>query len=388
MVKFFFVLALSVFCLRQTAGQEVDLGGFRSVLAEITRQDGGYSIRIDMISVQLFSPAANKTVNSQLAAIYSLNALAKMLNKKQLSAEEHSMVSYKMADGRFIAVFDTRGISSKVQVSSRNTENVMPQNSLTSIKLDDDLFSKKADWLYIVRAFFDHLSNEIEQANQEPGKKARDQMVAAVEKQLVEGSKLILKQVENDLQLFSHERESILPLLSRLQKQLYVNLTKVSNKSEDFPTPDKYFTNIRIKPKYKDYLLSQHMLMKAGGTKAIRTGKGKYLLVSVGSAPVKGLTPRHRINQKRVARAKAIAELLKRKGVEVSTVSVTKEKLHIENNGGKQEIVENIAQYFNLNQEEASGVIRSLPEIGSWYSWDTKMYFIALGKFFTVSKRK
>ena len=125
--------------------------------------------------------------------------------------------------------------------------------------------------------------------------------------------------------------------------------------------------------------------MKLGGARLFRIAPNKYFLVTIGSATVKGNTPRSRIKQRKIAEARAVAELLKMTGVKVSTLEISKEKITVVKNGNKEEIVEDLEEYLKIDQEDADGWVQMLPEIGSWYSKDKNTFYISLGKFFVIS---
>jgi hypothetical protein len=139
------------------------------------------------------------------------------------------------------------------------------------------------------------------------------------------------------------------------------------------------FTQVRLDAHFESYLTANPILMEFAGAKIIKLSDGRKLILSVGTTPVKDNTAQDRLRQRTVCKQKALAAILTAtEGVEVYTsIKINEQTLiTIENGKEKGHSVEDVLE---ITQSTASGIVQSLPTIGTWYSNDGGIFCLAIG---------
>ncbi len=147
-------------------------------------------------------------------------------------------------------------------------------------------------------------------------------------------------------------------------------------------------TDFTSDEKYKDAILSEPFLLTEGGIRII-TYEGKKYMFAVGMTPVKADIPPEKkateiLRQKKVAKAKAVSELIKfTESTVESKESYSREKTVTEDDTGRKSITVNKTtkqEYI----EQAKAVIKMPQVIAEWKTSEGGVHCAAIG--FVISE--
>ena len=148
------------------------------------------------------------------------------------------------------------------------------------------------------------------------------------------------------------------------------------------------FSNIDIEEPYREYLLAARMLMEYAGTKFIKLEDGRIVTISVAMTDVKGNSPKERMRQRKVCRAKALKSFLEEtKGIKVVAFSRTKDETRVVVEDGVETGTSSF-EFLDLTLTEAEGWVQSMPVVGTWMSKDGAFFYLALGKILDAPAKK
>lgn len=138
------------------------------------------------------------------------------------------------------------------------------------------------------------------------------------------------------------------------------------------------FSEVDIEDAFYPYLTARKYLMKTAGVKEFRTPDKKRIIVCVVSTPNKGENGSAFAQMVKVCRIKAQVELLKADGYELSACTKVENRI-IQVSDGKKEKIKSLSSFLDVAEENVSGVVRTWPVIGTWFSKDRKEFYLAIG---------
>lgn len=147
------------------------------------------------------------------------------------------------------------------------------------------------------------------------------------------------------------------------------------------------FSGVAIDPPFGDVLEKNLLLMEIGGAVIIVNPDGSRLAVAVGQVAYDGNAPaQQRLNKNRVARQKALRELVARTSpIRIVHREQFEEKSRIETVDGGRQRGEAIEEYLSVTASEFEAVVKDLPVVGRWYSANGDILYIAIGVEFPAS---
>ena len=143
--------------------------------------------------------------------------------------------------------------------------------------------------------------------------------------------------------------------------------TKMDKKvTYDMEGEEPFLSLLRISP----------ILSRNGGVRGFHVGKNNKALISVASALLKG----SRAKAERIAQLKAVRSLLgHRKGIQLSSVEYLSDQEQLRlNKGGEQHVM--LSQFLSVQEEQVSGIIKSLPVVATWEEPKGQVLYVAIGK--------
>jgi hypothetical protein len=142
------------------------------------------------------------------------------------------------------------------------------------------------------------------------------------------------------------------------------------------------FTAVMIDPPFDAVLGKNQLLMEVGGAKIVVNPDGSRMVIGVGQVAYdKQAPPQQRLNKERVARQKALRELVAQTSpIQVVHRERLEEKTRVETLAGGVQRGEAIEEYLSVTTSEFEAVVKDLPVVGRWYSADGSILYIAIGK--------
>ena len=139
------------------------------------------------------------------------------------------------------------------------------------------------------------------------------------------------------------------------------------------------FSQVRIEAPFDQYLESNPFLMEYAGAKIIKLGDGQKMIISVASTMVKDDSTQDRLRQQKVCKVKALANILSEtKSIQVSTSAKVNDRTVVTVVNGN-ESGKSIEELLDVSESKVSGVVKSLPIVGTWYSRSGDMFYLAIG---------
>ena len=134
-----------------------------------------------------------------------------------------------------------------------------------------------------------------------------------------------------------------------------------------------------IEPELRPIIMGQPLLLKAGGARVVECAGALYF-IAVGVTEVRGDSSEEKLRQLRVARVQAQKEAVTfAKGTKVVAEEKRLEQTtHVTEQG--KTTVRVVDTLDETTRTEVEGIIKSLPQIGSWRAQDGSLFFFALGK--------
>lgn len=152
--------------------------------------------------------------------------------------------------------------------------------------------------------------------------------------------------------------------------------------------PAKQFQKIKITAGYNSILLENPLLMELTGAKAIKMKNGNTILISVSSVVLENESPKAELDGIKIARSKALANLAAEiHGVQVFRLEKLDEKTQLTIENGKEK-GKSISSFLQITEAKVEGIVKNMQPIGSWYSADGKVFYLAIGECFDTKGEK
>lgn len=139
------------------------------------------------------------------------------------------------------------------------------------------------------------------------------------------------------------------------------------------------FTAVDIRAPFDAYLAAKPLLMEYAGATVIKLDDGRKVILSVASTTVNDDSPKDRLRMQKVCRSKALANVVaETRGIQVAYASKVEDRTQIVIEDGK-ETAKSIEEVLEVSKTTVEGLVANLPVVGTWYSRDRSMFFLALG---------
>lgn len=142
-------------------------------------------------------------------------------------------------------------------------------------------------------------------------------------------------------------------------------------------------TDVEIGEQFLSHISTDPLLMEMGGAKIERLEDGRIVVLAVGMTPIKGSDAAERMRQVDVARAKAQKALVakfERVQVDANTVLVEATATTTSDTQNTYETQKLLIQQIRVS---VSGIVKSLPDVGTWKSPQRDIFYLAIGKILT-----
>ena len=379
--QFIGIAVLSLLAIPQLSAEtkKVELGGLRKVTVAITPKDNGWNIAVTMLPVNCFTSLVNQRISRQYALRYALTVLAEQQQKNTLSVKNHRLLSESEKNNFYTALFYIAEISPVIKKSVPSSlrkirsDHIETESAIT-ISLNptnEDLFNRKHDWEQIISSFGNMLIREMSSFTEDYDENELLSNIEEIEKNIISGYRVLSTNIKNDKLLLEQETCELLRLLQLQENITKRHLVALYNQLE--------ITDPRLKKEFAPYICFDPIILNQGGTRIYKLSDQQFVLISVGVVPVKGTSAQTLIKQRQVAKAKAMTNLLKMNGVQISSFEKINDELKITHSKNRTEQYETSFIFLQEIREFAEGNIRSLPTIGTWYSQDKKYFFTAIG---------
>ena len=369
------LLAVSVVSIAASAQYRFE--GPRNPQAVIEETATVYNIQISLIPVAAFDPPTNDKLSLAKSRSVALMALARHL--KVPPASEMVVSGFEIKDTRMdgaLRVVQASLPRSGVRISLRNEDRLaLPAGANTtqmtySAPTSSPLLTRAGDYLDSVRELRDVCRELLAQSS---SSEIVDEVAADLEQTITDKFAILGKQVDADTLLLTVERDEVrkelqanlAALIQRLRQVL--NLSLVRSMTSDEP--------------FASYLKADAMLLQFGGTRAnVLPGTNSVMILAVASTAVKDNSASDRIRMQKVCRNKALAALLSQdKGLQVQYAIRTEDQTVVALREGT-EAAASLESTLETSSATVEGFVKDLPVVGTWYSQDQGLFFLALGK--------
>lgn len=355
---------------------KIELKSDESATAEITENAAGriISVSLRFLPVTTLDAVSNDEMTEVLAQFFAEEALSSYYKKnKAIDFSKVKTTGRVKQERLFSLTYDIPVTAiSDIKMPSPNTSNLQKSIAhFSSEELLQDFRSTCSRDLRVAESvFFDQITKT--KANKHVLKEKIVSAFSALEKKIQDDDALFLSEKEELLTRAQHIRSHLLKKLSEV-----VSSDKTDESDEENNIPDS-IDRVNILPEFKKFLLSDPILLEAGGCRAFRTSEGKVVLIAVGTSEVKNTSAKDRLLRQKVAEQKAFGELAKHQEVEVTFFSERYKKTtlssqnHIESGATDKISTSRITM-------RAEAYFDEMVTVGQWYSKDGALFYLAKG---------
>ena len=356
------------------SAETVELGGPRKISAEIIKQGKDWLVVLRMRPVQCFDQAMNRKVQQRLGCDYALLALAKILKTGTLTTTSCHCQSMSHENNVVAMQIQIKGVRKNVVTAQKDIE--FSQKTVNSSS--ESLLTYADDWSRTI--------NSVKQTIQEdfklvfahvPFDDENMLQLAQLEEDFRQGCNVLKAKIKEDIQLLQIERNQLLVQCETDGKELMRQMKRLGKLLENA----ERFHDVQIEAAYAMALLDSPVLMINGDDVKVMTDvDGRRMIVSVGKAEIRNTSAKDRIRQIKAAQMRATRQLLLWTNSHVTTKTIMTEQTIVSKTGNETHVDE-IETYQEITKEEAEGVVKGLPTIGTWTSKDNQIFYLAIGSF-------
>lgn len=351
-------------------------------VAEITENSAKQTISISLTfqPVTTLGDAANKDLTDALAQFFVRKALSAYFKtpktvdftKAKQTATEKKKEKYTVSCEIPLSAV----ANAKPEQTSRTYEALEKYFSASPGTSARDFRSGCLHDLRVAEAVF------LERTGADKGKDETEKMIrdafAAFEKNVDANDDLFLSEKEDLLAKAKSVREFLLKKLSATEtgtgSSAGSDASAEKTGKKDLPSG---ISKAAIDPEFLPILKRTPALLSAGGCQAVQMPDGNIYLISVGNAPVNDDSAKDRILREKIAEQNAYGELAKMINIEITVFE--QHSLTEVSNSKKADFQESFKSEKTLRAAE---YISGLPTVGTWYSADGKIFFLAKGRKF------
>lgn len=359
------------------AAAKIELQSDKSVSAEITedKEKQLVSVSLTFVPVSTLDAVTNDEMTGVLAQFFAEEALSSYLKSpKAVAFSMAKCIVHKKTEKQCSLTYEIpiAAISdAEVKQQSISAESIRKYfASVPTENLLQDFRSTCFRDLRIAEAVF---LEQIKSCKDKEGlaRKIKDAFSALTGK------------INSDDALFLSEKEELLTKANSVKDFLLKKLSSAPVPvSESMSSPDTQgspnITRGTFRPEFEPFLLSDPILLEAGGCKAFRTEDGRTVLIAVGFTEVRDRSAKDRVRRKKVAEQKAFAELAKYREIEVTFFSERVKTTTISSKNGVEEGSSHKTSSSRITVN-AEAYISGMLTVGSWYSEDGKLFYLAKG---------
>ncbi len=357
-----FLIASSIFCLTQIVSAAASLEEPQKV------QDTSFAVSLTFLPVSLFDDDNNQRMSDKLASVFMQDALSEHFkSKKEIDLTKIKRTDHKKTDREWTVTYEVpldaiRDAGKEpVPVAIDVIRKYYPSESV-----NNSLREPKAIYLHDLK-----IAEAIFLGQITGGKRISEQRITMAfdtfEKKVKADDSLFL----SDKDVFLSQAKTIREYLLKKKAERDATAAHVSEAAETVKRQSVEVSKASMLPEFEPMLMCSDVLLKAGGCMVFRTDDGNMYLISVGTAAVKDDSAQDRILQQKVAEQRAYSEIAKYTNLEVTAFS----QLSVQSD--KNESSKQFTEKITLRAEE---YMSGLPTVGTWYSADGKVFFLAKGQ--------
>ena len=368
---------LALFFVLTASAETIKLGGPRQVVAEVTpvAEKGNWLVVLQMRPVECFDQAMNRKVQQRLGCNYALEALARMLKADTLSARSCKCEDMSQEKGRVTMQIRIGGACQEKDKPAASGVSSFPVQ--TVVATSRGLLSREADWTSTIESFQKTMQEECRLvfAHTPFGDENALRLVQC-EEDMLNGHKSLKAEIGKDTALLQIERTRLLAQCDDAARSLDALL---KGYGECLEVADR-FQNVEIEAAFVPLLLGSPLLMEGGEARMLITPDGRRAMVSVGTAEIRNRSAKDQLRQRKVAQTRAVRQLVLWCQSHVTAKNIMTESTVVSTDG-ENTAVEETARYDEITTEEAEGIVKGLPVIGTWTSKDGQVFYLAIGEF-------
>ena len=356
------------------SAESVELGGPRKISAEITKQGKDWLVLLRMRPVQCFDQAMNRKVQQKLGYDYALVALAKMLKTGTLSATSCHCQGMSQEKNVVTLQILIKGVRKNVVTAKKDTDS----SQITVNTSSESLLTSADDWSRTISSFKRTIQEDLKLVFVHvPFDDENVIQLTQMEEDFRQGYNVLKAKIKEDIQLLQLERSPLLDQCESDEKAMTSEMKKIGKLLENA----ERFHDVQIEAAYAMALLDSPILMMNGDdVKVMTDADGRRMIISVGKAEIRNTSAKDRIRQIKAAQMRAIRQLLLWTESHITTKSTMTEQTIVTKTGNETHVDE-IETYQEITKEEADGVVKGLPTIGTWTSKDNQIFYLAIGSF-------
>ena len=380
MKKFCFALLTVLFCTSVVcSAKTIELRSDRSAKAEIKEDKAkqNYTVKISFVPVSALDDVTNEEMTVILAQFFTEEALSIFLNDAKsvvFSGIHPRVLTLKKEIVSFSYVIPFKKVHKQKQMQESSTAEAMLKKFYASSKVSDDklLTDFRSTCFRDLRAAELFFVSKIAEAQDKD----------SVEKKIEQAFSALIEKINNDDALFMSEKDELSEKAKKIKtfllKRLHTSSAVPQNKKNN--TYPQNISKAEILPKFKEFLLNDNVLLEIGGCRVFENASGKRALIAVGIAPVPDNSLQTLIDLPEIAETNAFNELAKHQEVDVTFFAERKKTTEIKT---ENRVASGTSRRVNSSRitVQAQAYIANVSKIGSWYSKDGKLFFIAIGCF-------
>lgn len=368
------IILLTLTFTLMASAETVELGGPRKISAEIIKQGKEWLVVLRMRPVQCFDQAMNRKVQQKLGCDYALLALAKMLKTGTLTATSCHCQSMSQGKNVVTMQFLIKGVRKNVVTAKNDTESFQKTEDTSS----ESLLTYADDWSRTISSFKRTIQEDFKLVFAHvPFDDENMLQLAQLEEDFQQGCNVIKAKIKEDIQLLEIERNQLLVQCEDDAKELMRQMKRLGKLLENA----ERFHDVQIEAAYAPALLASPILMTNGDDVKVMTDiNGRRMIISVGKAVIRNENAKDKIRQIKAAQMHALQRLLLWTESHITT-KITMTEQTIVSKTGNETHVDEIETYQEITKEEAEGVVKGLPTIGTWTSKDNQIFYLAIGSF-------
>lgn len=355
---------------------KIELKSDKSASAEVAEDKAKqlFSVSLSFLPVSTLDAVTNDEMTEILAQFFAEEALSSYLKSpRTVDFAKAKCIVHKKNEKRCVLTYD------------------IPITAISDVKSEQQSISDEAIRKYFASASSDTLLQDFRSACfhdlriaeavfMEQIKNCKDKK--RLTQKIDDAFSALIKKINADDALFLSEKEELQTKANSIKRFLLNNLSvaapSAKSQPDDLQNTSGNITHATFLPEFKPFLLSDPILLDIGGCKAFRTEDGKTVLIAVGTAEVKNQSAKDRILRQKIAEQRAFGELAKHQHVKIVDFSQQEKQITIKHIN-KKESSSSIKKNYRKTTVAADAYVSRMKTIGTWYSADQQIFYLAKG---------
>ena len=368
MNKSCFSLVLLLFAFAAFSATKVELEYDKTASAEVSenKADQLITVSLKFLPVTTLDPVTNDEMTEVLAEFFAEEAVSSFLKRPKAIVFSKTRKSIQNKTDKEYSVTYSIPVSALVEVKEK-------KESVSAEVLKKSFHSETTSLLQDFRSTCFHDLRVTEAVFLEQIETAKDK--TTLKEKICDAFSAFEKKVEKDDELFLSEKEELTQKAKRIKNHLLEKLSANKENVGGLGKAPESISRANITPEYRPILFSDSILLETEGCKAIEMPDGSIYIIAVGRTVARGDSASNRILHEKIAEQKAYGEMAKYEGGEVHFFAQeTKTKV------SKQGLIE---QYEKKKTKtitlRADKYLSYMSTVGTWYSADGKLFYLAKG---------